>query len=160
EVLYHTPARRDLQDVLTCIRHGVTLAGAGRLTRPNAEHARRAPRGFARLYEDDPASVERTEGAAGRCRFSLGERRYRHPSERRPDGTPSREWLRTLTWEGARERYRGPVPRDVRLQLEKELDLIHDLSYEGYFLTMREIVEFCRHKDILCQGRGSAANSA
>ncbi|MBI4560093.1 MAG: error-prone DNA polymerase [Candidatus Hydrogenedentes bacterium] len=160
EVLYHTPARRELQDVLTCIRHGVTLSTAGRLIYPNAEHALRSPRGFAMLYEDDSRAVLRTEEVAERCCFSLQEIRYRYPSERLPSGKTSAQWLRELTFAGARERYRGPVPDDVRRQIEKELALIHDLEYEGYFLTMREIVQYCRHKNILCQGRGSAANSA
>ena len=160
EVLYHTPARRALQDVLTCIRHGVTLSTAGTRIRPNAEHALRSPRGFTMLYEDDPGAVFRTEEVAERCTFSLNEIRYRYPSERMPDGTTSSEWLRQLTFDGARERYRGPIPSSVKAQLEKELALVHDLEYEGYFLTMYEVVRFCRHHDILCQGRGSAANSA
>lgn len=165
EVLYHTRARRELQDVLTCIRHGVTLSGAGRLTKPNAEHALRSPYAFHLLYEDDPASIARSEDIAARCTFSLGEIRYRYPLEALPDGTTSREYLRRLTFEGAQERYpreRFPsgVPVATTAQLQKELGVIHDLEYEGYFLTMHEIVQFCRLNQILCQGRGSAANSA
>jgi error-prone DNA polymerase len=160
EVLYHTPARRALQDVLTCIRHGVTLSTAGTRIRPNAEHALRSPRGFTMLYEDDPGAVFRTEEIAEQCTFSLNEIRYRYPSERMPDGTTSAEWLRQLTFDGARDRYRGAIPNSVKAQLEKELGLVHELEYEGYFLTMYEVVRFCRHHDILCQGRGSAANSA
>lgn len=160
ETLYHTPARRPLQDVLTCIRHGVTLATAGRLIHPNAEHTLRAPRGFAMLYEDEPGAVWRTEEVAERCVFSLREIHYRYPSERLPDGKTSAQWLRTLVFDGARARYRGPIPRTVSQQLEKELELIHDLEYEGYFLTMWEVVRYCRFTNILCQGRGSAANSA
>ncbi|MDZ4860722.1 MAG: error-prone DNA polymerase [Candidatus Hydrogenedentes bacterium] len=159
EVLYHTPARRSLQDVLTCIRHGVTLSTAGRMIRPNAEHALRPPHGFGMLYEDDPGAVMRTEEVAERCTFSLAEIRYRYPMERLPDGRTCGEWFRTLTMDGARERYAGDIPEDVRRQIDKELALIHDLEYEGYFLTMHEIVRYCRHHDILCQGRGSAANS-
>jgi error-prone DNA polymerase len=161
EVLYHTPARRPLQDVLTCIRHGVTLPAAGRLIQPNAEHTLRPPHGFAMLFADDLPSVTRTLEIAERCTFSLSEIRYRYPSEALPSGMSSAEHLRQLTLDGARDRYRGgPVPQDVLRQLDKELALIHDLEYEGYFLTMHEIVQFCRHKSILCQGRGSAANSA
>jgi len=89
EVLYHKPARRDLQDVLTCIRHRVKLVDAGRLTRPNAEHALKSPHAFARLFEDDPAAVARTMEIAGQCDFSLDRLRYRYPSERLPDGTTS-----------------------------------------------------------------------
>jgi error-prone DNA polymerase len=160
EVLYHTHARRALQDVLTCIRHGVTLSTAGRLIRPNAEHALHSPHGFAKLYEDDAGAIANTNEIAARCTFSLREIRYRYPLERLPDGKGVVEWLRELTFRGAWERYRGGAPGDVRRQLEKELDLIHELQYEGYFLTMHEIVKYCRHKNILCQGRGSAANSA
>ncbi|NUM56139.1 MAG: error-prone DNA polymerase [Candidatus Hydrogenedentes bacterium] len=160
EVLYHTPARRPLQDALSCIRHGVTLTTAGRLLHPNAEHALRPPFGFASLYEDDSSAVMRTAEIADRCTFSLNEIRYRYPLERLPEDTTATEWLRTITFEGAAKRYGGRTPYDVTRQLGKELDLIHDLEYEGYFLTMWEIVRYCNHHNILCQGRGSAANSA
>lgn len=160
EVLYHMPARRPLQDVLTCIRHGVTLASAGRLIRPNAEHALRTFEGMGTLFEDDMPSVHRTEEIVERCTFSLGEIRYRYPAERLPDGTTTTEWFRYLTFKGACTRYQNDIPDDVQRQLEKELDLIHSLEYEGYFLTMHDIVQFCRAEGILCQGRGSAANSA
>ena len=159
EVLYHTPARRDLQDVLTCIRHGVTLQTAGRLTKPNAGHALKSPAAFARLFADDPAAVARTKEVAARCTFSLSEIRYRYPSEHHPNGMTSSTWLRQLTIDGARRRYDGEVPAAVAAQIEKELELIDALDYCGYFLTMYEVVEFCRAKEILCQGRGSAANS-
>lgn len=159
EVLYHTPARRELQDVLTCIRHGVTLATAGQRIRPNAEHALRAPRGFGTLFQDDAASAFRTAEIAERCTFSLAQINYRYPVERLPGGMSARDWLRKLTQDGARGRYPAGIPDSVTQQVEKELCLIHDLEYEGYFLTMHEIVSFCREQDILCQGRGSAANS-
>jgi len=160
EVLYHNPARRPLQDVLTAIRHGVPLSAAGRRLKPNAEHALRSPRAFAALFADEPAAVARTREVAERCTFSLAELRYRYPSERLPDGTTSSQWLRHLTLEGARRRYGTEVPREVLAQLDKELTLIDALDYPGYFLTMWELVEFCRERGILCQGRGSAANSA
>ncbi len=159
EVLYHSPARRDLQDVLTCIRHGVTLATAGRRLRPNDGHALLPPFAFAELFADDPAAIRRTLEIAERCTFSMSDLRYRYPSERLPDGTTSSQWLRTLAFQGAARIY-GAVPDDVRDQLEKELDVIDRLDYPGYFLTMHEIVRFCRERGILCQGRGSAANSA
>jgi len=113
EVLYHKPARRDLQDVLTCIRHRVVLADAGRLTRSNAEHALKSAHAFGKLFEDDPAAVARTLEVAGRCSFTLEGLRYRYPSEKLPDGTTSSEWLRRLTLEGARERYAGETPPEV-----------------------------------------------
>ena len=159
EVLYHTPARRDLQDVLTCIGHGVTLATAGRLTKPNAEHDLKAPAAMAQLFADEPALIERTREVASRCTFALSEIRYRYPAERLPDGKSSAAWLRELTLRGARERFAGRVPPAVHEQLDRELALIDELDYGGYFLTMWEIVRFCRQEGILCQGRGSAANS-
>ena len=159
EVLYHTPARRPLQDVLTAIRHGVSVSSAGRKLRPNAEYGLKSPYVFAALFSDDPSAVARTEEIAGRCTFSLTEIRYRYPSECLPDGTTSVQRLRQLAFEGARQRYGDRVPPDVSTQLEKELKLIEDLDYPGYFLTMWEIVAFCRERGILCQGRGSAANS-
>jgi error-prone DNA polymerase len=165
EVLYHTRARRDLQDVLTCLHHGVTLSTAGRLTRSNAEHALRSPYAFHLLFEDDRAAVARTEEVASRCTFTLAEIRYRYPLEALPDGTSAFEQLRRLTFDGAEERYpreRFPagIPPETTAQLSKELDVIRELEYEGYFLTMYELVQFCRRNAILCQGRGSAANSA
>jgi error-prone DNA polymerase len=160
EVLYHTPARRRLQDVLTCIRHGVNLYGAGRLLKPNAEHDLKSAFAFNTLYADDSAAVARTLEIAARCRFSLAELRYRYPSERLPDGKSSAEWLRELSFAGARRRYHDLIPDDVARQLDKELALIEELDYCGYFLTMYEVIEFCRAANIMCQGRGSAANSA
>jgi error-prone DNA polymerase len=160
EVLYHTPARRALQDVVTCIRHGVTLATAGRIIRSNAEHALRAPASFAQLYADDPDAVARTGEIASRCGFTLSEIRYRYPAEHLPDGSTTSDYLCSLVRQGARERYGERIPDDVMAQLERELDLIRELDYDGYFLTMWEIVQFCRRNAILCQGRGSAANSA
>jgi error-prone DNA polymerase len=160
EVLYHTPARRPLQDVLTAIRHGTAVSTAGRRLKPNAEHALKSPLAFARIFSDDPPAFARTREIAERCAFSLSEIRYRYPSERLPDGRSSAEWLRHLTFEGARRRYGEDVPPEVVAQIEKELAVITALDYPGYFLTMWEIVGFCRQRGILCQGRGSAANSA
>ncbi|MGE5852249.1 MAG: PHP domain-containing protein, partial [Deltaproteobacteria bacterium] len=159
EVLYHTPARRRLQDVLTAIRHGIPVASCGRRLKPNAEYALKPPYAFAKLFDDDPAAVARTLQIAERCSFSLSEIRYRYPSEQLPDGTTSAEWLRQQTFNGARWRFNGEIPNEIATQIEKELEIIEALDYPGYFLTMWEIVEFCRAHDILCQGRGSAANS-
>ena len=159
EVLYHTPARRNLHDVVTCIRHGVTLATAGRCTKPNAEHDLKTPRMMTQLFADEPRLLDRTRDLAARCAFTLSEIRYRYPSEHLPDGKTSSAWLRELTLVGAAERFCGAVPRNIREQIDRELCLIDELDYGGYFLTMWEIVQYCRQKDILCQGRGSAANS-
>ncbi|HUJ74466.1 MAG TPA: PHP domain-containing protein, partial [bacterium] len=131
EVLYHTPERRPLQDILTCIRHGVPIHAAGRRIRANAQYALLAGPAFGSLFADDAAAVARTLEVAARCTFSLAELRYRYPSERLPDGATSAEWLRTLTFRGAEERYPGGVPEEVRLQLDRELALIQRLDYCG-----------------------------
>ena len=158
EVLYHCPERRRLQDVLTCIREGVTLPHAGRIIQPNDQYALKSPSDLACLFADDPESVERTRQVAARCSFSLQELRYRYPLERLPQGKTSGQYLRDRTFEGAARRLGKGFQHQIP-QLEKELELIRELEYEGYFLTMYEIVEYCRRQDILCQGRGSAANS-
>ena len=158
EVLYHRPGRRQLQDVLTAIRHRVPLDRAGRLLNQNAEHTLLSPIRFDDLFADDPAAVARTLRIAADCRFSLEDLRYRYPVED-SGGGPSAE-LREAVFRGAAKRYPAGVPREVVRQLERELALIAELDYGGYFLTMHAIVRFCREREILCQGRGSAANSA
>jgi len=160
EVLYHLRGRRALQDVLTCIRHGATLATAGRRIHPNDERVLHAPEAFAVLYADDLESVRRSCEVAARCDFSLAQIHYRYPSEQLPDGRTSHDHLRDLTRAGAKKRYPRGVPFEVSQQLEKELAVIGQLEYDGYFLTMYEIVRECRRRGILAQGRGSAANSA
>ncbi len=160
EVLYHMAVRRNLQDVLTCIRHGITLSEAHTHLKPNAEHVLKGPHALAQLFADDPRALARSAEIADRCTFALDQLRYRYPTERLPDGTTSGEWLRALVFQGAQRRYGSDVPADVATQLSRELVVIEGLDYAGYFLTMWEIVEFCRRKGILCQGRGSAANSA
>lgn len=160
EVLYHDAQRQALHDVVTCIRHGVRLADAGTKLRPNAEHALLTPAAFLERYTDHPEWVARTHEIAEACQFSLGEVEYRYPEEGVPSGYTTAQWLRQKTTEGALLRYHGRVEARVQEQLEKELALIEELRYSGYFLTMWEIVQFCKAKGILCQGRGSAANSA
>ncbi len=159
EVLYHHASRRPLQDVMACIRHGTTIHTAGRLLKPNAEHALLDPQRFAALFEDDPEAVARTREVADRCSFSLDRLRYRYPLERLPTGMTSSSWLRELAVAGLQKRCGGNVPAKVMNQLEVELQIIDELDYGGYFLTMHEIVKFCGDRGILCQGRGSAANS-
>ena len=164
EVLYHDVARKNLQDVLTCIRSNNTLDQAGRRLRPNDQHALKSAAELRALYKDllevDPGILRRSLEIAGRCSFSLDQIQYRYPSENLPDGKTSGQWLRHLTFQGAEQRYGVTIPSKVRRQLEKELTLIEELDYCGYFLTMYQIVQFCRRRGILCQGRGSAANSA
>jgi len=160
EVLYHDKARRPLQDVLCCIRGGKVLSEAGHTIRGNAEHDLKAAEQAAHLFSDDPVCLRHTLDIAEQCEFSLDDVRYRYPEERLPNGQTEQSWLSELTYQGARRRYGGNVPSDVRSQIERELAIIRRLGYGGYFLTMYEIVQYCREHDILCQGRGSAANSA
>ena len=159
EVLYHAPERRRLQDVLTCIREGVTLNTAGRLIQPNDQYALQNPDDLAKLFLDDPQSVMRTREIAARCSFSFKELHFRYPLEQLPEGKTSSQYLRDCTFKGATRRLGRKFQEQIP-QLEKELALIKELEYEGYFLTMHVIVEYCRRQDILYQGRGSAANSA
>jgi error-prone DNA polymerase len=160
EVLYHDKLRRPLQDILACIRAGKVLSDAGRAIRENAEHDLKPAVELGRLFADDPACLRRTLDIAEQCAFSLDDLRYRYPEEHLPSGRSEQGWLRELAFRGARARYQGKVPADVRTQLERELQIIHRLDYGGYFLTMHEIVQYCTEQSILCQGRGSAANSA
>jgi error-prone DNA polymerase len=160
EVLYHHKLRRPLQDVLACIRGGKVLSEAGHTICANAEHDLKPTDELDRLFADDPACLRRTIDIAEQCAFSLDDLRYRYPEEHLPSGRNEQGWLRELTFRGARARYQGKVPGDVRVQVERELQIIRKLDYGGYFLTMYEIVQYCRQQSILCQGRGSAANSA
>lgn len=159
EVLYHQTRRRQLQDVLTCIRHGVPLARAGRLLKPNDQYGLSAGQEFAALYGDRPEAVRRTLELSARVEFGLEQLRYRYPDEPLPEGKSSAQWLEELVYEGARQRYGSELSEPVLRQIRKELAVIIELDYVGYFLTMYEIVRYCRTHDILCQGRGSAANS-
>jgi error-prone DNA polymerase len=159
EVLYHDKDRRPLQDVLSCIRAGNVLSEAGHTICANAEHDLKTNDEFARLFADDPECLRRTIEVAEQCTFSLDDLRYRYPEESLPLGRTEQSWLSELTFRGARARYDGKIPSDVRAQIERELQIIRKLDYGGYFLTMYEIVQYCREQKILCQGRGSAANS-
>ncbi len=159
EVLYHDPVRRPLQDVLTCIRHGVTVGEAGRRLRSNDGHTLLESAAFSALFADLPDAIARTVEIADRCTFTLADLRYRYPTEQLPLGMTTGRWLEQLAWKGAQERFGSDLPADLRHRIRRELDLIHDLDYDGYFLTMWEIVRFCGRENILCQGRGSAANS-
>ncbi|MFC7333049.1 error-prone DNA polymerase [Rhodocista pekingensis] len=159
DVLYHHPARRPLQDVLTCIRTGTSIQTAGWRLLANAERHLKPPREMARLFRAWPEAVARTVAVADACRFSLAELQFQYPDEVAPGGDPQAELVR-LTWEGAAWRYPGGIPDPVRAQLAHELALIGQLRYAPYFLTVHDIVTYARSREILCQGRGSAANSA
>jgi error-prone DNA polymerase len=150
--------RRALQDTLTAIRHTTTIAEAGAHLFPNGERHLRSRDALARIY---PAAwMAEAVRVAERCTFSLDELRYRYPAEIVPEGYTPASWLRTLTEEGIRWRWPGGVLERVRTQIEHELRLIRELDYEAFFLTVHDIVRFARSRGILCQGRGSAANSA
>jgi len=159
DVLYHVASRRPLQDVVACIREGCTVAEAGLRLKAHAERHLKSPAEMARLFRRHPAAVARTAEIARRCRFSLDELRYEYPDEA-ADGLSPQERLERLAAEGARERYPEGVPEKIRAQLAHELALIAELRYAPYFLTVHDIVRFARSQAILCQGRGSAANSA
>ncbi len=160
DVHYHVARRRLLQDVLTAIRHGCSVAELGGRIFPNAERHLRSRTDLAELFADAPEALACTIEIAGRCHFSLDQLRYEYPEELCPQGTTPLEHLTRLTWEGAHARYPDGIPDKVRRLLEHELALIAELHYEAYFLTVWDLVQFARQRGILCQGRGSAANSA
>ncbi len=160
DVHYHVPERRYLQDVLTCVREHCKLAEAGKRLYANAERHLRPVDQIGRLWAGCPGAVERTVEVADRCRFSLDELRYEYPEELCPAGMTAMQFLTRLTWDGARERFGECISVRVRRLIEHELRLIEELQYEAYFLTVWDLVRFARSRNILCQGRGSAANSA
>ncbi|MEN1679708.1 MAG: error-prone DNA polymerase [Planctomycetota bacterium] len=161
DVHYHSTYRQPLHDVLTAIRHGVTVEEAdGRALFANGQRHLRPWDDLSRLFRSYPDALVRTIEIADRCHFTLDELRYEYPSELSPDDRSPLEWLTQLTWEGAGRRYPRGVPEKVVVLLRHELALIKKLGYEAYFLTVWDLVRFARSKGILCQGRGSAANSA
>ncbi|MBX9761307.1 MAG: PHP domain-containing protein, partial [Beijerinckiaceae bacterium] len=161
EPLYHRPERRALADVLTCIREKTTLDAAGRRLAANAERCLKPPEEMARLYREGPEAVAETTGFLDGLRFSLDELSYQYPDET-VDGYPNAQAaLEDLTWKGAAKRYPDGIPEKVRSSLVRELKIVADLAYASYFLTVADIVRYARDdRGILCQGRGSAANSA
>ncbi|HRE19432.1 MAG TPA: error-prone DNA polymerase [Rhabdaerophilum sp.] len=160
DVLYADPGQRDVQDILTCIREGRTLESAGRLLEANAERHLKHPAEMARLFADCPAALAETESFLARIGFDLGELTYEYPDEPIPPGKDAQGWLEELTWRHADMRYPDGVPEKVERLLRDELALIRKLDYARYFLTIHDIVRVANDKGILCQGRGSAANSA
>ena len=159
-VRFHDPARSRLADVLTAIRAGTTVAQAGWRLFANAERHIKSPDAIAQLFSDHRSAISRTLEIANLCRFSLDELVYEYPEEPVPDGATPDAHLAALTWAGAGERFPGGVPPDVAATVTRELKLITELNYAPYFLTVHDIVRFARSRGILCQGRGSAANSA
>jgi error-prone DNA polymerase len=159
DALYHTPERRPLQDVMTCIREHVTLMEAGRLLEANAERHLKSPEEMARLFRDHPQAVAETMRLVERCDFSLDELKYEYPEEPIPPGKTPQKHLEELAWKGAHWRYPYRVPKKVRRALKMEFRFIRENDYACYFLTVHDVVRYARSKGILCQGRGSAANS-
>ncbi|HVG49403.1 MAG TPA: error-prone DNA polymerase, partial [Rubellimicrobium sp.] len=163
DVLYHEPQRRPLQDVMGCIREGVLLRDAGLLLEPNAERHLKGPAEMVRLFSEWPEAIRASRKVADACTFSLGELAYEYPREVVPQGTTPQEHLERLTWAGAAWRYPDGVPPEVEGTLRGELALIGKLDIARYFLTIHDVIRFAREEaepPILCQGRGSAANSA
>ena len=160
DVLYHAPERRALQDVMTCIREHVTIDTAGRRLEANAERHLKSPEEMARLFRRAPGAIDRTLRFLDRCNFSLGELTgTEYPDENRVGFANPQDALVAYAEDGLKRRYLDGVSKKVRDALDKELEITGDLGYAAYFLTVHGIVQYARSKGILCQGRGSAANS-
>ncbi|MBR1148408.1 error-prone DNA polymerase [Bradyrhizobium sp. AUGA SZCCT0431] len=160
EVLYHDAARRPLQDVLTCIREKTTIEAVGKRLEANAERYLKPPHEMVRLFRDLPDAIAETMRFAGRITFSLDQLKYQYPDEPVPPGKTAQQHLEDLTWQGVISYFGGEIDDTLRATLRKELALIAELNYAHYFLTVHDIVHYARSQNILCQGRGSAANSA
>jgi error-prone DNA polymerase len=160
EVLYHHPARRPLQDVLTCIREKTDIETIGKRLEANAERHLKPAEEMARLFRDVPEAIAETMRFADRIHFSLDQLKYQYPDEPVPPGKTAQRHLEDLTWAGVDQYFAGGIDDKLRATLQKELDLIAELKYAHYFLTVHDIVRYARSQNILCQGRGSAANSA
>ena len=160
EVLYHHPSRRPLQDVLTCIREKTTIDAIGRRLEANAERYLKPADEMARLFRDVPEAIAETMRFAGRIAVSLDQLKYQYPDEPVPPGKTAQQHLEDLTWAGVKQYFSDQIDDTLRATLRKELDLIAELKYAHYFLTVHDIVRYAREQKILCQGRGSAANSA
>jgi error-prone DNA polymerase len=160
DVLQHAPLRRPLQDVLRCIRLGCTIDQAGTRLEPHGERHLKAPAEMARLFQGYETAIAAQSVLLDRVRFSLDELRYEYPDEPIPPGVTPDAHLAALAWAGGAARYPTGIPETIRATIVRELGLIAQLDYARYFLTVNDIVGFARSQGILCQGRGSAANSA
>lgn len=159
DVHYHNPMRRELQDIVTCVREKCTIYNAGYRLYPNAERYLKTNEEMLRLFRQYPAAIRQTEEIAEACTFSLSELKYRYPKEITSEGRTPQEELVYLSWKGASEIYGENIPDKVKHNIEYELAFIEQMNYAEYFLTVADIVRYARGKGILCQGRGSAANS-
>lgn len=159
DVHYHIPERRELQDVITCVREKCTIYEAGYRLYQNAERYLKPAEEMKRLFAQYPEAIENTQKIAGACSFSLNELRYVYPEEITSEGRTPQQELIHLTWKGANEQFKNNVPEKVKANIEYELAFIERKGYAAYFLTVYDFVKFARSQGILCQGRGSAANS-
>ncbi len=159
DVFYHVPERRQLQDVLTCIREKCTMQTAGFRLAANAERYLKPIPEMQRLFRQYPQALQRTQEITEACRFSLDELHYVYPEEITTPGRSPQEELEYLTWQGAREQFGEDLPKKIREDILMELAFIERKNYAAYFLTVYDLVRFARNRGILCQGRGSAANS-
>lgn len=160
DCLYHVPERMLLQDCLAAIASGTTIDAVAASRPMNASYALQPLSEIKRAYRDCPDAIERTAEVAERAQFSLDSLRYEYPLEASPTGQAPIDYLKQLVWAGAKERYPRGVPNSIVAMLKHEMSIIQDLKYEPYFLTVWDLVRFARSRNILCQGRGSAANSA
>lgn len=160
DVHYHHPARSRLHDILVSVRKGCPVSEAGPYLFPNSERHIKSKEHLFQMFSEHSHIFHRSMEIADQCHFSLDELRYEYPEELCPGGECAIGYLRRLTWEGANNLYPDIIPEQIRQLLEHELHLIEELHYESYFLTVWDLVRFARSKNILCQGRGSAANSA
>jgi error-prone DNA polymerase len=159
DVHYHIPERRELQDVLTCIREKCTIYNAGFRLHQNAERYLKPIKEMQRLFMQYPETIELTQEIVSACQFSLSDLKYIYPEEITTEGRTPQEELTYLAWKMAKEFYGDPIPKKVVSAIEYELKFIKEMDYAPYFLTVYDIVRFAREQHILCQGRGSAANS-
>jgi error-prone DNA polymerase len=159
DVHYHNLERRELQDILTCVREKCTIHNAGFRLHQNAERFIKPIDEMQRLFRQYPDAIERTQEIAAACQFSLSELKYIYPDEITTEGRTPQEELVMLAWRGAREKFGEDIPADIRKMIEYELEFMERKNYASYFLTVYDFVSFARERNILCQGRGSAANS-
>jgi error-prone DNA polymerase len=159
DVHYHRPERRQLQDILTCVREKCTIHTAGYLLHPNAERFLKTQTEMLRLFRQYPDAILRTMEIAEACNFSLSELKYEYPEELTTEGRTPMEELEHLAWEGAIEHFGEDLPEKIIANIRHELRFVEEMNYANYFLTVHDIVRYARSKNILCQGRGSAANS-
>lgn len=159
DVHYHRPERRELQDIITCVREKCTIYDAGFRLHQNAERYLKPAEEMVRLFRQYPEAIDHAQEIAESCQFSLDSLKYVYPRELTSDGRTPQEELEHLAWKGAKEKFGDPVPERLAKTIRMELDFMERKNYASYFLTVHDFVKFARDRDILCQGRGSAANS-